>query len=222
MKRGAKWMAVILPVAWLVAAALIVAGGGCKVSKPYEQAELEDDSLPAPQAVPAYRLPDPPMPAAPAPVAQAAPAETPPVFLDTVENKATSTASFKYSLDERFKRYHRFNCPYAPRQSQGHALAVRGMDLAHQSVSRTTGTRMSRAQIKAKGYRPCQHCRPDLDEPPTWYQGETKGYRERQAVPYGELPGESGQAGQSGPRGAGQVGGYYGDAPPRGQGSPQQ
>ncbi|NSW58257.1 MAG: hypothetical protein HPY44_19800 [Armatimonadetes bacterium] len=193
--------------ALLAASMLAALLAGCNVAKPYEQAERTDDMPVSPEAVPSYRLPQPPAPVAPSPPASVTTTSTPPVFLDRLEDKASEQAQFKYCLDERYKRYHRFNCPYAPKQTRGYTLAVQGTDLAHRETMQTTGTHMSRAQIKAKGYRPCQHCRPDLDQPPAWYRGESREYRQRQSLPFSVHGSGRMSSGEASTAGQGRVGG---------------
>ncbi len=193
-----------LALAVLMVTALLA---GCNVAKPYEQAERTDDMPVATQGVPSYRLPQPPLAVAPPPPAAVTTTSTPPVFLDRLEDKASEQTPFKYCLDERYKRYHRSTCPYAPQQTPGHTLAVQGTDLAHREVMRTTGTHMSRAQIKAKGYKPCQHCRPDLDQAPAWYRGESRDYRQRQSLPFSVHGSGRMNTGAGGTSGQGQVGG---------------
>lgn len=102
-----------------------------------------------------------PAPPAPAPVAQPAPAQAPasaaappntgdPSFLQSLQQVAQSRVNYKFVLDETTREYHWWNCTIAA--AKGNAV---------------TPTTMSREQIAAAGYRPCPHCRPDMDAPPT-------------------------------------------------------
>jgi len=168
----------------LLPGCLLALCAGCFISDAYDIDE-DDSSQLVPQGIPDYRMPAPPRYA---PISEpiATPARTtrePPSMLRDLEKRSESTHPYRFVLDEPRKRYHRLNCPHAPRNKLGHDLEVQGDRLVAKPVLAQTGTRLKKTEIEARGYKPCQHCRPDLGKAPPWFGGQTEGYRERQALP---------------------------------------
>ncbi len=149
-----------------VAAMALVCGSGCALRQAYDDASSEEPE--ASETIPAYRTPSSPVQQTPTPVMTTSPPGPAPTLLADLNNRANAGGPYKYALDERFRRYHRFECPYAPHTKTGTQLQVQGRRIVHRPTSVPTGTHMSRDEIKAKGYTPCRYCRPDLDKLPAW------------------------------------------------------
>lgn len=106
-------------------------------------------------------------------------------FLADLQRMSQNKAHCKYILDKRRNLYHWWDCPQAPRAEETYTLDARGRELVHRKTVKVPYTHLSREEIKAKGYKPCPYCRPDLDTPSReLYRGRALGYRERQALPY--------------------------------------
>lgn len=109
-----------------------------------------------PTAPPANPTAPAPVAAAPsAPQAQAAPSGDA-GFLQGLQRVADTRVQYRYVVDEQAGEYHWWTCPRVAGQT---------------GIKPTT---MSREELKARGYRPCQVCRPDMDVPPPAPQAPEK------------------------------------------------
>lgn len=155
----------------LVAAIALAAGCGNRTARTQDEAGQTGAAghrLPPPS----YQLPRPVPPAAPQMDAR---------LLATLAAMAQPPRNARFVLDDWRLMYHWWNCPYKP-----HAVPIITLDHVGGTLTTrtTTGakfTHMNRRELKAKGYRPCPHCRPDLDPPA---RVPDDAYREPQRLPY--------------------------------------
>ena len=163
---------VALSWAWVM-----VVCGGCRITEAYEVDEDEPRARTSQRVVPAYRKPHAPRRDGPT-GKPLGPGREPPVFLSRLQDASERHPPAKYKLDDQYNRYHRRDCPYGPQLKPGHSLEVQGSKLVHRPEQKDAGTMMSREEIKAKGYKPCKYCRPDLDIPPETYEPQDPTRRE--------------------------------------------
>lgn len=136
-----------------------------------------------------HRLPAPPPRPAPLPSrSRSSMSALPDVdtrFLATLAALAQPPRNARFILDDWRLMYHWWHCPYRPQAVPIVKLDHTGGALRARTTSGAKFTHMNRRELKAKGYRPCPHCRPDLDAPA---RAPDTAYREPQPERYDEPP----------------------------------
>ena len=141
----------------LIAAIVLTAGCGDRTTTARDDAARAGPGshrLPAPP--PSYPASPPTLPAGPQLDAR---------FLATLASLAQPPRDAQFILDDWRRMYHWWHCPYKPQAVPMVKLDHVGGTLTSRTTSGAKFTHMNRRELKAKGYRPCPHCRPDLDEP---------------------------------------------------------